>query len=379
MKKFLCRLLKQDPSTREGTVVAVSALGILLNVALAGVKIIIGATASSIAILSEGVNNATDSVTALMAIIGAKVSGRHPTEKHPFGFGRIEYLTSLIISVLIIVTGIELIKSSVQRIFHPEEMTVSYVALMIIAISAIAKYLLGSYTLREGKRVDSGALTAVGTENRNDSFISAVTILSALVFLIFHVSIDAYVGVLMALIVLKAGFDVLKDTLSDLLGQAGKKDLADKLYAVIRAEPIVLNAADMMLHNYGPDAYSGSVNIEIDHAKTLGEIYARIHALQLKILREYRITMVFGMYAVDHDHEEMREIRAHIAAFVRDHEHVLSYHALYIDPATQDLYCDLAVDYDLRDWDGLRRDFTDYMAKHCPDHPLRLVIETNYV
>lgn len=379
MKNMLYKLLKQDPESREGVVVATSALQILANLILAGVKIIIGAAVSSIAIISEGINNATDSASSLLAIVGTKLSGKHPTKKHPFGFGRIEYLTSLVISVLILVTGAELLISSVKLIFEPAELSVSYVTLIIIAASAVVKLILGSYTIREGKRVDSGALIAVGTDCRNDSVISAVTIVSSLVFLLFRFSIDAYAGVFTSLFVLKAGFDVLKDTVSDLLGQAGKAELAENLYKVIRAEPVVLNAADMMLHNYGPDSYSGSVNIEVDHGKTIGEIYAAIHALQLKIMHEYNITMVFGMYAVDQDHEEIREIRKNIAAFVRAREHVISYHALYIDPENGDLYCDLVVDYDLRDWDTLRRDFTEYMAGLYPDNRLELVIETNYV
>lgn len=280
---------------------------------------------------------------------------------------------------MILVTGAELLISSVKLIFEPSELSVSYVTLIIIAVSALVKLILGSYTIREGKRVDSGALIAVGTDCRNDSVISAVTIVSSLVFLLFRFSIDAYAGVFTSLFVLKAGFDVLKDTVSDLLGQSGEKELADNLYKMIRSEPVVLNAADMMLHNYGPDAYSGSVNIEVDHGKTIGEVYAAIHALQLKIMHEYSITMVFGMYAVDHDHEEIRELRKNIAAFVREQEHVISYHALYIDPENHDIYCDLVVDYELRDWDALRRDFTAYMTGLYPENRLELVIETNYV
>lgn len=377
--KLLYKLLRQDPQEREGVVVATSALGILVNLILAAVKVIIGTAVSSIAIVSEGINNATDSATALITIVGTKLSAKHPTEKHPFGYGRIEYLTSLVISVLILFTGFELLKSSVELIFHPEEMSISYLTLVIIAVSALAKLLLGNFTIKEGKRVDSGSLVAVGTDCRSDSIVSIVTILTALIYLIFHLSLDAYAGIIMSLIVLKAGVEVLKDTLGDLLGQAGEKELAQELYKIIRSEPIVLNAADMMLHNYGPDAYSGSVNVEIDHEKNVGEVYAALHALQLKIMHEKNIVMVFGIYAVDQDHAEAREMRKKIAAFVREQPHVTSYHALYIDPSSKDIYVDLVVDYDLTDWDALRRDFTAYMAEHYPENHLELVIETNYV
>lgn len=377
--KLLYKLLRQDPGSREGAVVTVSALNILVNLISAAVKVVIGMAVSSIAIVSEGVNNATDSATSLITIVGTKLSAKHPTEKHPFGFGRIEYLTSLLIAVLILFTGAELMESSIKLIFDPQEMSISYVTMAIIAVSAILKLLLGTFTIKEGKRVDSSSLVALGTECRSDSVVSVITLVTALVFLVFRVNLDAYAGIIMALIVLKAGLEVLKETLSDLLGQSGEKELAQELYRIIRAEPLVLNAADMMLHNYGPDAYSGSVNVEIDHSKTVGEVYAALHELQLRIMHEKHITMVFGIYAVDKDHQEIRQLREQVAAFVREQEHVTSYHALYIHPNGRDIYVDLVVDYDLADWDALRREFTDYMAARYPEKHLELVIETNYV
>lgn len=377
--KLLYKLLRQEPESREGVVVVTSVLGILINLILASVKVVIGLAVSSIAIVSEGVNNATDCGSALITIVGTKLSAKHPTEKHPFGYGRIEYLTSLLISVMILVTGFELLKSSVELIFHPEEMSISYVTLAIIAVSALVKLVLGTYTIGQGKKVDSGSLVAVGADCRNDSVVSLVTIVTALTYLIFHISLDAYAGIIMSAVVLKAGLEILKDTLADLLGQSGEKELAQQLYKIIRSEPVVLNAADMMLHNYGPDAYSGSVNVEIDHEKTVGEVYAALHNLQLKIMHEMNIVMVFGIYAVDRDHEGMRELRRQIGAFVREQAHVTSFHALYVDPANEDIYVDLVVDYDLTDWDGLRKEFTEYMAKLYPGRRLELVIETNYV
>lgn len=377
--KLLYKLLRQEPDSREGTVVTVSGLNILVNLIFAAIKVVIGLAVSSIAIVSEGVNNATDSATSLITIVGTKLSAKHPTEKHPFGFGRIEYLTSLLISVLILFTGAELMESSVKRIFAPQEMSISYVTMAIIAVSALVKLALGLYTIKEGRRVDSSSLVALGTECRSDSVVSVITLVTALVFLVFHVSLDAYAGIIMSLIVLKAGFEVLKETLSDILGQAGEKELAQELYCIIRAEPLVLNAADMMLHNYGPDSYSGSVNVEIDHSKTVGEVYAALHELQLRIMHEKHITMVFGIYAVDRDHAQIRQLREQVAAFVREQKHVTSYHALYIHPNGKDLYVDLVVDYDLADWEALRKEFTAYMAELYPDKHLELVIETNYV
>ncbi|MDD2956519.1 MAG: cation diffusion facilitator family transporter [Oscillospiraceae bacterium] len=377
--KLLYRLLKQDPNSREGVVLTTSALGIAVNLLLAGLKVAVGAAVSSIAVVSEGVNNAADSATSLLTIVGTKLSGRRPNKKHPFGFGRIEYLTSLVIAVFILVTGLELFISSVKLIFEPAGLSVSISTMLLIAVSALVKLALGTYTVRMGKKVGSGSLVAVGTDCRSDSVISVVTILSAAVWLIFRFSVDAYAGIITSAFILKAGFDILRDTASDLLGKAAEKDLADALYREIRAVPVVLNAADMMLHNYGPDAYSGSVNIEVDHEKTIGEVYEAIHALQLRIMHEYGVTMVFGMYAVDSDHEEVRRIRADIASYVRANEHIVSYHALYLTPDFKQIYCDFVVDYELKDWDGLKADFGDYMGRLYPESELVLTIETEFV
>lgn len=377
--KLIYKLFRIQPDSREGVIAATSGLGIVVNILIAVVKVVVGLLASSIAIVSEGVNNASDALTSVLTLVGTKLAGRHPDQKHPFGYGRVEYLTSLIIAVLILITGVEMLLSSVRLIFQPEELSISYISLIVVALSAVIKYFLGVYTIKMGKKADSGALEAVGIECRNDSFISIVTIVSAAIFLIFHLSIDAYVGVFTSLIILKAGLGVMKDTVADLLGRPGEKELADKLYKEIRSTPGVLAAVDMMLHNYGPEAYSGSVNIEIDHDKTVGEVYQFIHELQLRIMHEYNVTMVFGIYAVDNDQADIKELRRNIGQFTRQKEHVKSFHAVYLEPSSHRLYCDFIVDYDQRDWEGLEAEFKRYMKALYPQREIVLTIETEFV
>lgn len=377
--KLICKILRQDPDTREGIIAGTSGLGIIVNLLIAAIKVILGLLANSIAIISEGVNNASDALTSVLTLVGTKLAGKKPDKKHPFGYGRIEYLTSLIIAIAILITGFEMITSSVELIFNPEPMDISIAALLAVAISAVIKFFLGIYTIKQGKRADSGALTAVGLDCRNDSFVSVVTIASAIIFLVFDFSVDAYVGIFTSLIILKAGFEVLKDTVSELLGKPGDEELAEKLYKEIRSTEGVLGAADMMLHNYGPDAYSGSVNIEMDHEMTVGQIYEILHALQLRIMYEHKVTMVFGIYAVDNDHEDVKAIRKTVADFVLAQEHVKSFHAVYLDPNSPKIYCDLIVDYDLRDWDALREEFIAYMAERFPENEIVLTVETEFV
>lgn len=377
--KLLYSLFRQDPDSREGVILTTCGLCAIVNILCSVLKIIIGLAVSSIAVVSEGLNNAADAASSLLTIVGTKLAGKHPTEKHPFGYGRVEYLTSLIIAGVILYTGIESFTGAVDGILHPYEMELSFLITGFIAVSAIIKMFLGTYMIREGKRIDSGSLVAVGKECRADCVVSVMTILATLVYLLFDLSLDAYAALITSLFIIKAGAEVLKDTVSELLGRPGDKALAQELYRVIREEPMVLNAADMMLHNYGPDAYSGSVNIEIDCSKTVEEVYSNIHALQLRIMHEYHVTMVFGIYAVNNDRETLKELRGYIARFVREQEHVRSYHALYIDPKTNDIYCDLVVDYSLRDWDALEEEFRAYMRERYPQNRVEVVIETEYV
>ncbi len=377
--KLIYRLFKQDPEKRESIITMTSGLGVAVNIVMALTKVIIGALASSIAIISEGVNNAADVLSAIITLIGSKLAGKHPDKNHPFGYGRIEYLVSLIISVLILVTGVEMLISSVKLIFNPEELNISYLSLIVVTGSAVIKFALGVYTMKMGKKADSNALIGVGLDSRNDSYASLITIASALIFLIFHISLDAYAGIIISVLILKAGLELLLDTLNDLIGRPGEHELATEIYREVLQTEGIISAADMMLHNYGPDAWSGSVNVEIDHNKTVGEIYEFLHALQLRIMHEHNVVMVFGVYAVDNDHEEVRELRQKINAFIKPIEHVKSFHAVYLRHDEKKIYCDFIVDYELRDWDALRAQFTEYAAGLYPGYQMELTIETEFV
>ena len=212
--KLICKLFRLDPDSREGIITTTSGLCILANFFIASIKVVVGLLSSSIAIISEGVNNASDVLTSLLTLIGTRLAGKHPDEKHPFGYGRIEYLTSLVIAVLILIAGAEMLLGSAKRIFEPADLSISYIDLAIVAVSAVVKFFLGNYAIKMGKKADSGALEAVGLENRSDAFVSTVTIASALIFVLFHISLDAWAGLFTSAMILKAGIVVLSRTVS---------------------------------------------------------------------------------------------------------------------------------------------------------------------
>jgi len=375
---ILYKLLKQKHD-REGTIVVTSMLGVIVNIVIASSKVIIGLLTNSLAILSEGVNNAADALTSIMTLLGAKLANMHPTKKHPFGYGRIEYLTTLVISGLIIITGAKFLLESIELIIKPKQLLVSYLSLVIVAITAVIKFLLGTYTINVGKKVDSNSLIGVGSECRGDSFASIISIISAFAYLLFHINLDGYAGIVISVLIIKVGIETLGDTISDLLGESANKELALKVYKEIRDCKIVYNAADMKLHNYGPDRYSGTCNVEIAHDVSVEEAYYHLHELQLRIMHEYNIVMVFGIYAVDYKSKDAVKMRSEIVNFIKNNKHVISYHALYVNEKEMKLYVDLTVDYDLKDWDKLKEEFTQYMKELYPKYELALTIETEFV
>jgi len=365
--------------SRQKAITRISFIGILTNILIALAKIVIGLAASSIAIITEGINNATDAGSSFLTLVGTKLSEKHPDENHPFGYGRVEYLTGLVVGIVILYPGITFFIESVQGILHPEEVSITPLAIIIVAVTAVIKFFLGNVTVKTGESTGSEALIGVGKECRNDSYFSIVTIVSSLIFLITGHSFDAWAGLVFSILIIKAGAETLWNTSHDIIGGKGEDELAKKIFKEIRGTDGIIGIADMMLHNYGPDRYSGSVNVEVDHNRTIGDIYEVLHELQLRIMHEHNVTMVFGIYAVDADSEKSKEMRKYIGKFIYDHEHVKSFHALYISEETKSIYVDFIVDYSQQSWEALEEEFTLYMAEKYPDYRLELTVETEFV
>ncbi len=375
---LIYRIFKFDKNSREGVVSATSVLSVIVNLFVALLKVVVGLLASSIAIISEGVNNATDALSSILTLVGTRLAQKSPDAKHPFGYGRIEYLTNMVIASFILVGGFEMLISSIRLIFEPETLSISYVSLFVVAASAIIKYVLGVYTINTGKRVGSGSLEAVGVDCRNDSFVSLVTIVSSLIYLLTSFSVDTFAGVFTSCLIIKAGVEILKDTIAELLGQPADEELVRRLYKEIRSTEGIVNAVDMVLHNYGPDAYTGSCNVEVDHKMSVAEIYEILRPLQIRLFNELHVAMVFGIYAVDTDSKRSHTLRSQIASYVQKHEHIKSYHAIYSDEKSNRIYCDLVVDYEA-DRAQVYQDFTSYLNELYPDKEIQVNIDTEFV
>ncbi len=358
-------------NTREKQILKTSGTGIAVNLLLGALKVVFGLLAGSVALISDAVNNITDSSSSLITLIGTKLAGRDATEKHPFGFGRIEYLTSLIIGIIVTITGIETFINSVKEIMNPGEVNYSVFTVIVIVATMIAKIVLGIYTENKGKQLDSGALKASGADSKNDALISLATLISAAVYFISKFSIDAWAGAFIAVFVIKTGVEVLFETLSQILGEKADDDLAADILKMIKdcdAEGIG-DPHDLVINNYGPQMHTGSVNVEVDASKSIDEIYPVIRDLQMAILVKHKIYLVFGFYALNSKDPMVMKISEVLKEETEQVDEIAGFHGIYVDYKTHVISFDLTIRFGCdrkaickTAADKIRALFPDYMV-----------------
>ena len=258
--------------SRDRIIVRTSITGIAANVLLAAFKAVVGAISGSIAIVLDAVNNISDAASSLITIIGTKLASREPDKKHPFGYGRVEYLSAMIISVIVLYAGITSLVESVKKIIEPETPDYSAVTLIIVAAAVLVKIFLGRYVKKTGERVNSDSLINSGKDAVLDSVISASTLVAAVIFLLTGLSLEAWLGAVISVIIIKSGIEMLRETLSEILGERADISLAKEIKKTVLSFPEVSGAYDLVLHNYGPDNYNGSIHIEVPDTLSAAEL-----------------------------------------------------------------------------------------------------------
>ena len=259
-------------NNREKTVIKTSIISIVSNIILAGFKAFVGLLANSIAIISDAVNNLSDALSSIITIVGTKLAGKAPDKKHPYGYGRIEYMTSLIVSGIVLYAGITAMVESVKKIIHPEAADYSAITLVILIAGIIVKFVLGMYVKKKGKEVNSTSLVASGSDAFNDAILSISVLASAIIYMIFNISLEAYVGVLLSIFIIKAGLELIKESVDNMLGVRIESDLARNIKKDVIKEKDVRGAFDLVLNDYGPDKYLGAIHIEVPDTLTVADI-----------------------------------------------------------------------------------------------------------
>ena len=248
---------------REKTIVRTSILGIVANVLLAAFKAVVGVISNSIAITLDAVNNLSDALSSVITIVGTKLAGRAPDKRHPMGYGRIEYLTAMVISIIVLYAGITSAVESVQKIVSPEAPDYSAAALVVVAAGVVAKVLLGRHVQSVGRRVNADSLVASGQDALSDAVLSVSTLGAAVVYLAWGISLEAWVGAVISAFIVKAGLEMLWQTLSQILGERVSPELAEKVKSIVAEDECVLGVYDLFLSSYGPERRVGSVHVEV--------------------------------------------------------------------------------------------------------------------
>lgn len=360
---------------REKIIVRTSYVGIAVNILLAAFKAIVGLASHSIAVVLDAVNNLSDALSSVITILGAKLAGRKPDRKHPLGHGRIEYISAMVVSALVIYAGITSLVESVKKIMHPDEVSYTTVSLLIIAVAVVAKIFLGRYVKAKGESVGSGALIASGTDAMSDAILSFAVLVTALIFTFTGVSLEAYVGVVISIFIIKAGYEMISDTVSEILGRRADEELSKTIKKFLVEEPEILGAYDLFLHNYGPDRNYGSVHVELPDTMTVSEVDTLTRRVQMKIYKETGVIMTgIGVYSHNTTDEETTEIRRKVQKIVMGHEWALQVHGFYLDKENKDMRFDVVMSFDVDHHDGLEHlykeiceAFPDYKITIAPD------------
>ena len=363
---------------RERIIVRTSIIGILANLFLALFKAIVGFASNSIAVILDAVNNLTDALSSVITIIGTKLAGKKPDKKHPLGYGRVEYLTAMIIAAIILYAGISALFESVDKIINPAEADYSVISLVIIGSAVIVKVFLGRYVRSVGKKVNSSSLVASGTDALYDAILSASVFMSAIIFTIWGLSLEAYVGILISVMIIRAGIEILRDTLDDIIGKRTDEGLTDAIKETICSHENVSGAYDLILHTYGPERIIGSVHIEVPCTMTADELDKLQREIAADVMQKHGIIMAgIGVYALDTCNEEAMRIRSEISDIVMSHEGVVQMHGFHADTENKTIVFDLIIDYDLSDRDSLYCHIDDELRSKYPDYTIRMTLDAD--
>ena len=366
-------------ASREKTIVKTSVIGIVANVFLAGFKAAIGLMTNSIAIVLDAVNNVSDAGSSLITIVGTKLAGREPDKKHPFGYGRIEYLSAMIISVIVLYAGITSLVESVKQIIHPETPDYSAVSLIIVAVAVVVKILLGRYVKRVGVKVHSDSLINSGEDATLDSIISASTLVAAGIFLIFHISLEAWLGAIISVVIIKSGIEMLRDTISRILGERNDAELAKAIHDTVMSFPDVQGAYDLVLNNYGPDTWNGSIHIEVPDTYSADRLDQLIREITMKVFREHHVILTaIGVYSVNTTDEEVIQAKRQVEAIVLAHEHVRQMHGFYLLKDQKTMRFDIVISFDAKDRRAIYMEVVADVRKAFPDYALQVSMDTDF-
>lgn len=308
----------KDPVVRRAYGVLCSVYGIFINLVLFVGKYVAGAISGSVAIIADAFNNLTDAASSVITLIGFSLSGKKPNKDHPFGHGRIEYLAGMVIATLIIITGVELFTSSLDKIIHPSKVNTSIVAAVILVVSILAKFYMYLYNKNIAKRIDSAAMSATAADSISDSITTSVVLVSMGICFLFKVNIDGITGLLVALFIVYSGINAMKETISPLLGQAPDPELVTAIEETVMAHSEAQGIHDLIVHDYGPGRLIISLHIEVDGKGNIYELHDAIDNIEYELSTKFNCVSTIHMDPIETDNELVVNMRRVVAEEIKE-------------------------------------------------------------
>lgn len=370
--------MEKVENSREKKIVQTSIISIGANILLVVFKAIVGLLSNSVAIISDAINNFSDALSSIITIIGTKLAGKPADKKHPYGYGRIEYMTSLIISAIVLYAGVTALVESIKKIIHPEDSDYSTMTLVILIAGIVVKFLLGIYVKKVGKKVNSDSLVASGSDAFNDAILSISVLLSAIVFMVFHISLEAYVGAILSIFIIKAGLEMIQEAVDNMLGIRVESDLSQQIKKEIAKEKEIQGVFDLVLNNYGPDKYLGSVHIEVPDTMSVSEVDRISRKITKEIMQKYGVILhTIGIYSINTQNPKMMEMRNNINKLIFAHEGVLQMHGFYVEEEEKRISFDIIIDFEKENREAIYQMIFDEIQKKYPEYQLDITLDVD--
>lgn len=364
---------------RNKEVIKTSIIGIVANVFLAIFKAIVGVFSGSIAIVLDAVNNISDAASSLITIIGTKLASKRPDREHPFGHGRIEYLSAMIISLLVLYAGVTFFLESVKAIFNKATPNYEITSLIIVGLAIIIKIILGKYIKNSGIKLNSASLVNSGSDSILDAMISASTLIAAGIFLLTNVSLEAYLASIISIIIIKSGIDMLKDAIYSILGERVNVELIKDIKETILKFSEVCGVYDLVFNNYGPNSYTGSVHIEVPDTYTADKLDELTREISLKVYEKHGVILyAIGVYAINTKDEKAIEIRNEIKQFLKGYKNVLQMHGFNYNNDKKTIRFDIVISFDEQDRGALHEKIYQDLCKLYPQYDINIAIDLDF-
>jgi cation diffusion facilitator family transporter len=363
---------------RSSEIIRTSWIGIASNVLLAAFKALVGVVAGSVAIVMDAVNNLSDALSSVITIVGTKLSQRPADIEHPFGHGRVEYFSAIIIAVIVLSAGLASLVESVKKLIEPTVPTYTVTTLVVIVVSIVVKIVLGLYVKRRGTELKSDALIASGSDALFDAVITLATLVSAAVMMVWGVSLDGILGTLISLVVIKAGVEMLSSPINELLGARLSPELVSEIKKEVSSYAGVHGVYDIILHNYGSEVMIGSLHINVLDTMSACEIHELTRRISEDMFDRHSIVMTVGIYTTATGNNRRAQLQKTVMQCLSSHKGVMQVHGFCYFESEHRVSVDVVPDVSIKDELSFARELTDEIQPHLQDDKLSVVIDHNY-